>query len=96
VREKRKEHGWTQPFLAKKTGVGQRTISKIEGGKQYDFRTIDWRPLADALDIPHGYFQRLLDEGAVKIRADRQRLIQSGRRYVRRVNKKKRQHQPRV
>ena len=52
IKRLRKQRGWTQPVFARKAGLAEVTVARIECGMLLDPRVSTVRKLAKALKVP--------------------------------------------
>lgn len=64
----RLEHGWTQEKLATQSGVGVRTIQRLESGNDASLETLAL--VADALKVPARELFSTIDNSALSERVD--------------------------
>ena len=69
LRKARKEKGLTQAELAKKAGLGLRTITNYEKGTSYPQRRNVYKILADILDIEADYLHNEEDDFIADVQA---------------------------
>lgn len=52
IKRLRKQRGWTQPVLARKAGLAEVTVARLECGMRTNLRVSTLRQLAKALGVP--------------------------------------------
>ena len=58
IKRLRKQRGWTQPVFARKAGLSEACVARLECGMRTDLRVSTLRKLAKALRVP---IAKLLD-----------------------------------
>lgn len=83
----RQQRGWTQEKLAELSGIGVRTVQRLEAGSEASLETL--ASVASALDVPVRDLYEQLDDSGLADRVDsldrREREQQAGRDAARRA-----------
>ncbi len=79
--ELRQTHGWTQERLATESGVGLRTVQRLEAGDDASLETLS--RVAEALRVPVRELFSTIEEGALSIRVESLEARTAGQQVAR-------------